>query len=363
MTTGCAPIPTDDHGDILYVDFIDGKPCSVLTTESGYDFDWCKRDKELLYHASGGGIRPGKEHTITQWCDNKGKSFWAADCLRLRIRTDWDHDAKSYRVDEEATPEALAKHGLKRRARIKNPFRNANEAYYGIDYCSVCDDHFDRDSTCHHIWDGPNGQTGPGGDDGIAGLKDCFLRFCAIAGITRRLRKGLVPFAIRTSQLHAVGGLGPSFVDLYVCGKDLGDIARKFDRHDVDGLSDAASLLFSLDEKTTSANALVRQWLDEAVAAQDKRRASYERCYVVTDDDQYACEETLAEDKWHRYLDQQWTEDGTPTGTVFGTRNQRHASRMSWKEASALAKRLNGDRFRKDYFVRHLRPRNEGDDR
>lgn len=347
------PIKTDGHGDILYVDFIDGKPHAVLTTKTGYDFEYCRRDDEILFHDSGGGIRPGKIHDITEWCDYNGKSFWAADCVKLRIRKDWDHAVKAYRVDEDATPEALAKHGLVRLYNIDNPFGDATEAYYGIEYCSICDDHFDHDSTCNHVWWGNDGTTGPGSDDGINDLKDTFLRFCAIAGITRRLPAGLVPFDIGTTQRHAVGGLGPSFVHLHVRGKWLGDIARKFDnQRDDDELSDAAQLLFAIDEKTTKTNALIKQWLHEAIDAQDKRRASYERSYVVADDYRYAADEECHADPWRKYI------DGYDSGSVFATKNQKHAARMSWREASKLAKQLNKISGRREFVVRYVRPRN-----
>lgn len=327
---GCEPIPTDGHGDVLYVEFIDGKPHSVVTTESTYDFNWCERDQDLLYYDSGGGGYPGYSQDVPHWCDPEGKSFWAADCVELRIKREWDHDARKYQVDENATPELLAKYQLVRLEAIDDPFEDAIETEGGIRYCSVCDDHFPDDSTCNHVWWGDGGWTGPGSDDGIGEMKEMFLRFCAIAGITRRLRKGLVPFGLQTSSRHALGGLGPSFVNLYVNDKHLGDIGEKFNQYD-SSLSDAAALLFSLDEKTTEANELVKQWLDEAVAIQDKRRASYERSYVVTDGYRYATEEDFATDK------------------------QQYASRKSWEEASKLAKQLNGERFRKDYFVRYLR--------
>lgn len=350
---GCEPIPTDGYGDILYVEFIDGKPHSVVTTKGTYDFDWCERDQDLLYHKSGSGHRSRYSQDLSEWCDPEGKSFWAADCVELRIKREWDRDAQKYQVDEIATPELLAKYKLVRLDSIEDPFDDATEAYGGIEYCSICQDKFPDDSTCRHVWWGDEGQTGPGSDEGIKHLKDVFLRFCAIAGITRRLRKGLVPFGLRTDSLHALGGFGPSFVNLYVNDKHLGDIGEKFNQYD-STLSDAASLLFAMDAKTTEANELVKQWLDEAVAIQDKRRASYERSYVVTDDYRYATEEKYATDRYHKYLDQEWVGDDV-TGTVFATDKQKHASRMSWGEASKLAKQLNGEGFRKDYFVRHLR--------
>lgn len=340
------PLPTNGRGDILFVWYADDKPCSVITTESEYDFAWCNRDNELLFHDAGGGLHPGATIDV-----NPHHTFWAADCVDVRIVGDWDHDTDVYRVNVAATPDECARHNVTRVATLSDPFDDATEAYYGIEYCSICQDSFDRDSMCSHLFDGSNGIAGPGSDEGIKHLKPSFLRFCAIASITRRLRHGLVPFAIDIRSMHALGGLGSSIVNMRIDGTLIGDIAEKFRGCD-DELSDAASLLFALDEKTTDANALVKQWLDDAVDMQDKRRESYERCYVVTDDDRYATSEAYAIDKYHKYLD-----GDAVTGTVFATRLQRHASRMSWKEASSLAKQLNGNRYRKNYFVRYLLPK------
>lgn len=345
----CSPISTKTHGEILYVDFIDGKPHSVLTTTSSFDFDWCKRDEELLFYDSGSGIRPDATQEIANWCSNEGKSFWAADSLRLRIRKDWNHDTRAYDIDEEATPEALARHGLVRLASIDDPFEDATEAYYGIDYCSICEDHFDHDNKCDHIWSGVCGEmVGPGSDDGIDHMKECFLRFCAITGITRRLRSGLVPFDIRIRISGSL--LGPSSFDLYVGKKHIGDIARRLHAED-DDLSDAASLLYSLDDRTVNANALIKAWLETAVFVQESRRASNELVYIVTDDYDYAANKRYDGER-RTYLD-----DTNGVGTVFATAKQVRATRMSWAEASALVKRLNGGRFRRWFFVRHLRKR------
>jgi hypothetical protein len=346
MNRPIQPFPTRDHGDILYVEFIDERPHSVFTTEGGYDFSWCKRDNEVLFHDSGGGI--GRNNRF-ELCQPNGLTFWVADCIDVRIKDAWDDVARKYTVDIPATEEELAKRGMTRVPVLgADLFDDAHECTRGIAYCSICDDHFDEDATCVHVWTGLDGVLlGPGSNDDECkgeGCKDVFVEFMAVAGIMRGYRKGLEPYTIRTSQRHALGGLGPSYVHVYRGKKDLGDIGGKFDQYD-DRLQDGAQWLFCLGEDTPDAIARTAAWLDEAIAAQDKRRASYERTYVVTDGYRYATTKRKADRNDPKFTN----------AKTFATRRQPKAMRMSWREARKLATRLNHGHYEPEFFVRHLR--------
>ncbi len=306
------PYPTTHHGDIVFVDYLDGKPSSVVTTEASYDFAEVRRG--MMFHDHGSGFHPNYPELMLP----SGRSWWAADCVAL---TTWDADAQSTRRATEAEILSCAPRRLVDLP--GDPFEDADEAESGICCCAICDEHFDRDSTCRHLFWGDDGLTGPGdtenGDSPGEDCKDSFLALCRRAGIVRALAKGLDPFTWKHSEMHATGGLGPSYAWFKSAGKDIGNIARKLDQYDNGkvSLQAGAGWLMALDDKTTAANAMTLGWLEEEIAAQDVRRASGKPVYLVTD----------------AYGQRVVNNNGEVT------REPDDGLRLSWEEARARAKR------------------------
>ncbi len=312
------PYPTEHYGDIVFVEYIGGKPTNVVTTEHGYDFD--EVGGGMMFYDHGSGYHPRRpELSLSNWVDPTDTSWWAADCVVL---TFWDKTTKETRPATQA--DLLAYASTRLTDLPSDPFENADESEAGICYCTLCEEHFDRDSTCNHLFWGEDGLTGPGdsecGQNNEPGedCKDSFLALCRRAGIVRALAKGLNPFTWEHSELHATGGLGPSYVWFKSAGKNLGNIARKLGHGDGKvSLRAGAGWLMALDEKTTGANAMTLAWLEDEIASQNARRASGKPVYLVTD----------------AYGQRVVNNDGDVT------REPDNGLRLSWEEARARAKR------------------------
>ena len=337
-----------EYGDVVAIEYHQhGKrwlPHSIVTSAETYDADWSRRHGALLVHYSGSGhwIGDDRPYMVSGYCDPSKVCcrIWAAPFVTF-ARYKKGPGLKHVPVGDKA----LRKLGYERIAEpLGDPFKDCWKAEGHIVHCSICDDYMDEDSSCHHVFTAECGETdGPGSYSDDHGAKESFLRLCAVTGITRGLRRGLVPFRLSDSQRHAVGGLGPSFVDIYSAGKHLGDIARRCEgrQHiDTDELRDGISWLFSLDKKTTKANALTKQWLDEEIAKQNARRTSGDAVYAVRSDywyGEYVTDEAHAD----------FNADGVPedhSRHPYEAR-QKHgqwwthhagrdfARRMSWEEA------------------------------
>lgn len=342
---GRRPIRTADYGDVLYIDFVEGRPFSVITTEGTYDFEY-SRTRDTTYFREGGSGNAHRAVPLPRWVNPEGTAFWAADSVDLRYQDDWDAERCEYRTDRSATPEDIARLGLSRLDEATDPFADATETEGRLLECSICDDWFEEGDSCRHIWVSRSGEnTGPGaGEDGAAECKDAFLRLAKTAGIVRGLRKGLSPFSWRIDQLHAVGGLGSSYVWVTSAGTDLGNVASKLDQYD-DTLIDGAAWLLALGPETDAANSLTAAWLDEIIAEQDARRRSDERAYVVR------------VGGW-RYVCEEGADGATPlTANIAGAQRQRSARRVSWEEAIWLRRALIASRRQGDIAIVHIRPR------
>jgi len=320
------PFPTDGHGDIVYVEYIDDVPHSVVTTDDTFDFESVRG--RVMFHRSGSGWhRNHPDLMLPAWIDPSDTSWWVAECVVLSV---WDADAQATRP---ATAEEIAACGSLRLAELpSDPFDEADEAEAGFQHCGVCEDVYDRDDTCGHVFYGEHWWTGPGYTDGSgppgADCMESFLALCRRAGIVRALRHGLVPFAWKHSECHATGGLGPSFVWFTSDGKYLGNIAEKLHNDsDPDRFRSGAGWLMALDKKTLAANEQTKRWLDEEVARQDARRASGAVVYIVCGGyGAYVTDE--AHSRWLDH-DQHWTNDRHAVD---------HARRMPWSEALRVAK-------------------------
>ncbi|MFI5296648.1 MAG: hypothetical protein ACHREM_01005 [Polyangiales bacterium] len=255
------PYPTRDHGDIVFASFVDGAPHSVVTTKGTYDFESTARG--LMFHNAGGGLRLGGSICLAKWVEPKGKSFWAADGVKLTI---WVGGAKGR--ERGATPGQMHRAGKRLRNMPSDPFRCADEAESGFSYCTICDQTFDESNLCKHLFWADYRVTGPG--DAEAGRNgagdDCKESFQALVRrcrIARTLRRGLDPFTIKLDVYGPM--IGSASAILTVGGRRLFDLNDRL--RDEDEFEAGANWLWSLDEKTVDANAKTIRWLDEMISA------------------------------------------------------------------------------------------------
>jgi hypothetical protein len=126
---------------VVFIEYQGGRPFTIITTSNDgrcrdyYDVEYCRRDRQLYYHNSGGGgyTRPIEVDART--------TFWASPDASLTVA-------------EGAT--------RRKRATGKKAFERALAGYnvFTFDesactYCSVCDDYLpteDDDSPCPHVW-------------------------------------------------------------------------------------------------------------------------------------------------------------------------------------------------------------------
>ena len=340
------------NGDAVIIEYHrHGKrwlPHSIVTTEATWDADWSQRHEQLLVHNSGSGHWIGRNdpHDVSGYSRVSPPvcRIWAASFVTF---SRYVSRGKSASVSDAG----LLKLGYQRIAEpLGDPFDDARECNRTV-YCSICDDRMDDDDHCGHVFSAEHDDDGPGSENGPYGsTKESFLRMVRATGIARGLRRGLVPFKLGDSQMHALGGLGPSFVHVYSRGKDLGDIARRLDGRqylNTDGLRDGISWLFSLDKKTKAANATTKQWLDGEVQKQDARRVSGAAVYVVRGDywyGSYVTDEAHADFKADGSQDQSGggrRGSGAEHGVWWTHYSGRDfATRMTWPEALALREKI-----------------------
>lgn len=236
------------YGTIRYAEFftVDMSPCSVETTKDTYDFVKSKRG---VLFSSGGGDSP---HLTPGW------KFWATPDREV---TTWDPELQQTR------PLTKEEDGTYRMAELPfDPLEDAMEAEGGLGYCTICDDWMDRDDTCSHLFWGELGLTGPGYSEDVkpgSECKDSFLALVKVCRIAEDLERGLVPFRLRLDFTASM--LGVESARLYVGDELIKDLMSHLDHYeggDV-SLSDGASWLRSLDEKTLEANTMTLEWLKE----------------------------------------------------------------------------------------------------
>lgn len=169
----------DERHRIIYIVYHGTKPHSVVTVHphlfdeakwnlsvSDWDFDYCRRDKTLYYHNSGGGGdgRSYKASIGQCYCDNKKvrTRFWADESVRM---TRWNcktgpkeygphkyvlaTDADLKRVMWERLDKPLLLNIGGKRSR--NPFDVADETDSHLVYCDRCRDFLPDESVCSHL--------------------------------------------------------------------------------------------------------------------------------------------------------------------------------------------------------------------
>jgi hypothetical protein len=126
----------EDGEEVIYIEYHDGIPHSVLTAPIGkhglscFDFEYVYGDKkDIRFYESGGGGRRN-EIDAPHYIDGcTSTQYWmAADC-KFKGRS----KAKNCtRVDKPLRIRAFNKSSI-------NPFKVADETSYGFEYCSVCE--------------------------------------------------------------------------------------------------------------------------------------------------------------------------------------------------------------------------------
>lgn len=134
-----------DTEEVLFIEYHDGKPFSVTTTNSTYDVEWCKRDECLYFHESGGG-------GIDSWFPVTPQSvYWLRPDLKPSIsirREPYYRDATAQDDIGTRLAEPLPDYPLDL---IISECGNDGEC----EYCPTCDDHLptsDGYELCDHVF-------------------------------------------------------------------------------------------------------------------------------------------------------------------------------------------------------------------
>lgn len=121
-------------------------PCSVLTTYSGYDFDWCHNRGILCYHESSGGLNDSVE--LGEFVEPKGivaKIWYDRERLKLLFKGKEVDQAKARELGYQLLRSPLL------RKDGSNPFDWGIAQDSPTEYCLQCCDRYPSESTCHHI--------------------------------------------------------------------------------------------------------------------------------------------------------------------------------------------------------------------
>jgi hypothetical protein len=316
---------TTYYGNVLAIEYVNGRPFLVETTEDGYDFD-SSRSHGLLFSASGDTVRLPSARKYA-----KGRSYWFADEYRIPAA---DLAAQARKVGAKILPAPL--HG--------DPFPKALECN-GTVYCGICDERMpdEEESYCPHLFwvsDG-NGTDGPGADDFVGCWEERFLipvtELAVRAGIVRRWRRAIVTEKLGWSY----GFLGDIYLD---------DVRRVADEMETAsrGLADrdrAWGWFRALDAKTTDANRATIGWLDLVIQAQNKRRESGAAVYAIHAGFGYETDKDRAANSAH--------------GTWW-TSKASGSTRRPWGDALARVKELRASGVDARVVFVHPRPYRDG---
>lgn len=160
-------MPRDDEEceRILFVEYRDSRPFSVVTDRATYDFEWCKRDGCLYKHDSGSGGGP--------FPVDERMTYWAAPDAKLV--GDYDVDEREYRELPPGPPPgqrlAEAPEGYPLATLLDDTSEGETV------YCSKCDDWLPGEDTyhpCDHIrWCDRAGWWSTPDERCPAGCEDC----------------------------------------------------------------------------------------------------------------------------------------------------------------------------------------------
>ncbi len=331
------------HGDVLMIEYHDGVPHNVATTEGGYDFSKSE-EWGLLFHCHGSSS-----------CYLSG--LVGAGARTKPLADVWIADGAKVTDAGSLSGKALTKEEIRAfgyrilRAPKGDPFDGARECDGHIEWCCICEDYMPDDSEClcqHLFWADDVGITGPGNYEIVNdGAESDFMlpvvELAVRAGVARTWRRSILNNEnARRRTMSAVGGLGPTFVYATMNGRQIGglvrDAAEEMSKHDFDTARRAANWFMALDEKTTKANAATAEWLGLVVQAQNARRRSGAPVYAVRVDGRYETDEEGASPRWNGS-----NEKDHSIGTWWTTKPSS-ATYRPWAAALARARELRSQR-------------------
>lgn len=297
MKPQTAPIKTKYGSEVLFIEYRDGHPFTVIVRDDDmpdsfkdgyldeYEFEWSKKLQRLYYRDASTVDTERAGLLSDQTHEKKLVQFWAAGEVQL--------------VDESLNPIAdPSKLGWKRlRAPKGDPFADAYEGR--CCYCRVCKSYIPDENPCQHIFTDGNGESAGSGADGYGGEnhgRDEILSAVRRLGCARALRKAL-------ATKGAVWSGGGTYVH----------IGRRHYHADIDRDSlgyDGVRWIETLTPRAPKVNKKIVAWLDVLIAEQNARRASGEKCYDV----------------------------------VARSGDERYARKVSWREALRVAREKRADR-------------------
>ena len=336
-------LSSDYYGDVLMIEYHDGVPRNVATTDGGYDFGQSK-EHGMLFHCHGSSSCYLSRFVGASARTKPLAAVWIADGAKVT-------DAGSL-SGKALTKEEIRAFGYRiLRAPKGDPFDGARECDGHIEWCCICEDYMPDDSEClcQHLFEADDlGTTGPGAYDIVNdGAEGDFMlpvvELAVRAGVARTWRRSILSNEnARRRTMSAVGGLGPTFVYATMNGRQIGglvrDAAEEMSKHDFDAAQRAANWFMALDEKTTKANAATAEWLGLVVQAQNARRRSGAPVYAVRVDGRYETDEEGASPRWTGS-----TEKDKAHGTWWTT-ELRLAAHRPWSASLTRAKELRGQR-------------------
>lgn len=333
------------HGDVLMIEYVNGVPHNVVTTEGGYDFSKSKRWGLLCHKSGGGGCYLNGVSVSAGNAGPTGWSVWIADGQKVTNGGSLSKRSLSSKQIQRMGFQILP-------APLGDPFEDVRECEGGIEWCCICKDYMPDEGEClcrHLFWADDVGITGPGAYDIVNdGAEREFMlpvvEMAVRAGVARTWRSSLLRKEnARRQTLSAVGGLGPTFVYARMAGREIGtlvrDAAEEMGEHDLGAAQRAAGWFMALDEKTTKANAATAEWLGLVIHGQDARRRSGAPVYVVRVGNQYETDEKRASPRWNGC-----DEKDNAYGAWWTTKS-RDATRRSWAESLGRALDLRGQRI------------------
>lgn len=127
---------------LIAVEYHDGHPHAVITSNgkswTQYDFDWCKRDGTVYYHASGGG--PVGPYYVGRFARGGHAELWGDSSVQAF--QDFDGKPLTRRQVEKYGYTFLAEHK-------GDPFDDGVEG--STTWCEICVDHLPSEQQCRHL--------------------------------------------------------------------------------------------------------------------------------------------------------------------------------------------------------------------
>ena len=142
------PIATEINGEkvhVVYIEYHDGKPHSVITLDKygreNWDFDFNNNWGEYMHYNSGGGGDIKNIYGPHFVEGTKGASIWFAKGVTFKK----NHPPKNCRILKN--PIRLKKDGKT----MIDPFKFSYQEVAGIMYCKFCEGYYDESGCQQHM--------------------------------------------------------------------------------------------------------------------------------------------------------------------------------------------------------------------